>query len=245
MNIFLDVGGHEGQTLQEVLRPAYRFDVIHCFEPQRECYELLKRKFGAYLGGRLVLHNFGLADFDGEKELYGEGIGASLFPDKRDVDNREIQKCRFVRASSFFCEHINAGNLVVMKLNCEGGEVLILRDLIQSAKIHLLSNVMIDFDIRKVPSKKHEQGNIINELNEAGFKNYINEKETMIGITHQASIRFWLSNLDNAEEFMNLTPEQRTMRWLPFGLRRFLQKKHRKLHKIILGDKRPDYYTGG
>ncbi len=242
MKIFLDVGGHTGQSLEEVLKPVYRFDVIHCFEPQPECYEIIKKKFRSHLGGRLIVHNFGLADFNGEKDLYGEGIGASLFADKRDVDSEKYQKCRFVSAAEFFEEHTNNNDIVVMKLNCEGGEVLILRDLIRNGKIHFLTNVMIDFDIRKVPSRKHEQGKILIELDEVGFKNYSLEKKTMIGITHQRSISWWLSNLKNAGAFMDLTMGQKVLRILPFRMRFFIQKMRRKFNK--LSGRRPAYYDG-
>ena len=131
MKIFLDVGGHLGETLDEVLKPNYRFDIIHCFEPQVECYEMLKNKYQDWV----ELHNFGLADFDDMRGLYGEGMGASLFADKQDIDDSQRAKCRFVRASSFIKEHVKQDDLAVMKLNCEGGEVLILRDLIQGASI--------------------------------------------------------------------------------------------------------------
>ena len=227
MNVFLDVGGHVGQSLEEVLKPIYRFDVIHCFEPQLSCYEMLEKNFMPAHGGRLVLHNYGLADFDGEKNLYGDRgeAGVSMFSDKRDVDENFIQKCQFSSASRFFDENITKKDMVIMKLNCEGGELLILRDLIRSGNINLLTNVMIDFDIRKIPSKKHEQENIINELKNAGFKNHILHNRVMVGKTHQDRLRFWLSSLDNAPEFTDLTNKEKLMRILPFGIRRFIHKR--------------------
>ena len=69
--IFLDVGGNIGQTLDIVLKSSYQFDVVHCFEPQKECFDILQNKFRNYLDGRLVLHNFGLADEDNECLLFG------------------------------------------------------------------------------------------------------------------------------------------------------------------------------
>lgn len=248
MNIFLDVGGHEGQSLKEVLKPDYRFDVIHCFEPQAECYKTIKRNFQAYLGSKLVLHNFGLADFDGKQNLYGEGVGASIFADKHDINANQVQTCRFVSASSFFNKHINKDALVVMKLNCEGGEVLILRDLINSGHIHSLRNVMIDFDIRKVPSKTHYQEAIINKLNEVGFNSYSLHTEFMVGITHQKSIRWWLVNVENSKEFMTLTLWEKLITGLPPKFRCFLKKVRRKLYRkynhILKRPSFPNYEWG-
>lgn len=230
--IFLDVGGHRGETLEEVLRPAYRFDAVHCFEPQEECCAHIRREFGAHIdSGRLFVHAFGLADFDGEQTLFGEGMGASIFSDKDGVDNSLAARCRFVRAGAFFNEHIRARDVAVMKLNCEGGEVLILRDLINSGGLRLLDNVMIDFDIRKVPSRRHEAKQVIAQMAAAGFKNYTTERRSMVGYTHQDRIRFWLSNLSRSEDFMELTPSQKRMRMLPFWLRHIMQRIRRKMQK--------------
>jgi len=33
MRIFLDVGGHHGETLDVALDPRWGFDKIYCFEP--------------------------------------------------------------------------------------------------------------------------------------------------------------------------------------------------------------------
>ena len=232
MKIFLDVGGNVGQTLNEVLNPPYRFDIVHCFEPQAECYAEIKRKFCFYPDEHLVLHNFGLADFDGEKNLYGIGIGASLFIDKDDIDSSQSQKCRFVRASTFFDEHINTGDLVVMKLNCEGGELLILRDLIQSGHIHLLSTALIHFDIRKIPSQQQEQENIVSALKAIGFSDYVTGKQVRYG--RGSTISAWLSTSPDADEIMQVTVWQKIARCFPIAMRCFIRVKLHKIRKSFL-----------
>ena len=97
--IFLDVGGHRGQTLEVVLSSKCQFDLVHCFEPIPELYEHIKTTFSADIStGKLLVHNFGLANFTDERKLYGtgqqahfgDGIGASLFADKCDIDNRHF-----------------------------------------------------------------------------------------------------------------------------------------------------------
>ena len=43
MKIFLDIGSHIGQTLQEVTKEKYAFDKIVCFEPSSFCLDKLKK----------------------------------------------------------------------------------------------------------------------------------------------------------------------------------------------------------
>lgn len=232
MKIFLDVGGNVGQSVAEILRPIYRFDVIHSFEPQRICYQEMKGRFSSDLGEKVVLHNFGLADFNGERNLFGSGEGASMFVDKRDIDNRQIAMCRFVRASKFIAENINDGDYVVMKINCEGGELPVVRDLIQSQKIHKLQAMFIDFDIRKIPSLADQQSQLISELNSAGFFGYRTQYDLRRWyFTTSERTNHWLSTVDGAESIMTLTAWQKFARRLPFHLRQHLQRRIRDVRK--------------
>ena len=233
--IFLDVGGHFGETLDEILRPAWRFDVVHCFEPQAKCYAYLKNKFfGQVADGKLVLHKYGLANFNGKRNLFGGAsstIGASLFADKNDIDASETEKCEFVRVSDFVQKYIAHDDLAIMKLNCEGGEVLILRNLMESSSIHAFSSIFIDFDIRKIPSQKGEESNLIAEMERCNFKNYVLAHEVSRIKTYSFSRRrmvsrnftgygfpriyIWLVLLNQAQRIRHLTLADKMLRCLP------------------------------
>jgi len=161
MNIFIDVGGHHGETLDELFSLPHRFDVMHRLEPQTRRFSCLENKCaGQITAGKLVLHNHGLADFGGESVLYGGenfSYDASLFSDKVDIAGSQTEKCKFVKASTFVKDAAQGGGIAVMKLNCEGGEALILRDLMQYGAIHLLNSICVDFDIRKIPLQSDEE----------------------------------------------------------------------------------------
>lgn len=187
MKVFLDVGGHRGETLATVFSPKFHFDMVHCFEPMPAYADFIKKKFRHQIAdGKLEVHNFGLADFSGTQKLYGvdtsrkncfaDGLGASLFADKKDIDNSHVLECEFVKASDFFRQHINADDYVFLKMNCEGGEVLILRDLIASKLIHTVNFAYIDFDIVKIPSQHHCRDEILAELKAVGFDNFATNK---------------------------------------------------------------------
>jgi len=47
MNIFIDVGGHHGETLDELFGLPHRFDVVHCLEPQARSFSVLESKLDA------------------------------------------------------------------------------------------------------------------------------------------------------------------------------------------------------
>ncbi|AMO54699.1 hypothetical protein GZ77_24150 [Endozoicomonas montiporae] len=230
---FLDVGGHKGETLEEVLKPKYLFDEVHCFEPIAECCDYIREKFSPYIeSGKLFVQQFGLADFDGEQLLYGDKEGgASLFSDKVDIDTSLTASCTFINASTFIEEHVSDGDLTIMKLNCEGGEALILKSLLDSGSINKLSNIMVDFDIRKIPSRSRDENELVQKMTDIGYKSYTTPKDSMIGLTHQDRINFWLSNLPFAEQFMQVSTDQKLLSLLPFSLRRKIQKTKKRHQK--------------
>lgn len=191
--IFLDVGAHEGQTLEEVIDPVYGFSRILAFEPMPRQFSVLKsREWPA----TVELLNFGLSDHDGVATLYGQndGMEASIYPTKKDVD-ASVKTDVSLRRASTFVDELPDGT-IVMKLNCEGAEVPILLDLISTGMIWKLAEIMIDFDIRKVEGFEGEERTIRSKLSEIGFDRFSLCEEVMVGPTHQERIRNWLLGID-------------------------------------------------
>jgi len=255
MNIFIDVGGNVGQTLDELFNLPHRFDVVHCLEPQTRCFPVLENRFSEQIAaGKLILHNFGLADFDGESVLYGgESFsgGASLFSDKIDIDGAQAEKCRFVKASSFVERVVRKNDFAVMKLNCEGGEALIMRDLMRDGLIHSLNSIYVDFDIRKIPSQAAEEEKIIAEMRALCYENYVTWREmTAVGTwsfskhrkIHRTiagygfpRIKVWLSQIENAEKVLDLGVMGRVVRHLPKSVWGRMYRARRVFRKRFLG----------
>ena len=193
--IFLDVGAHEGHTLEEVTTSKYRFDKIYAFEPMMKQYKILVDRFSSVKN--LEMFNYGLADKTGVRYIYGTNadLGASIYQQKRDLDDRTVAtECRFVEASQFFKEYIDPKDIVVVKLNCEGSEIIILNNLIDTGEINKINNVMIDFDVRKVDGMEHEEPKLLHRFEEMGFKNYCLCDNVMVGRTHQDRIANWLDH---------------------------------------------------
>lgn len=192
--VFLDVGGHLGQTLEEVLKPLYRFDEIYCFEPFPPCTEILQDQFN---DPRLQIKGYGLSNVTGPLTFYSHGTGHMGATTKVDPENRMeiVTECQFVRASEFFADRISADDLVIMKLNCEGSECDIMNDLIDSGEIAKVDNVMIDFDVRKFPNHTHEEPALMARMAEIGFGNFSLCEKVMRGRSHQKRIANWLRSL--------------------------------------------------
>lgn len=184
MSVLLDIGAHDGQTLQAV---TSLFDRIYAFEPMPAQFSHLVEQYDNY--PNVTLCNFGLADSTGERKVYGtnESMEASLYPDKFDADESVVTVCEFRKASDVFAD-LPYG--LTVKLNCEGAEVEIFNDLIDSGQIWKIANVLVDFDVRKIPGMEHLEAQTLARLKAIGFDRYCSWPP---GETHQDRIRAWLS----------------------------------------------------
>ena len=195
MKIFLDVGAHEGETLNAVRDPKYGFDRIYCFEPASVCWSALE----SVRDDRVDVCRFGLWNQTSSHALYDVGsLGASLYAEKFG-DARAEETAQFVRATHWFAEHVQHGDEVYLKLNCEGAECDIVEDLLASGQFARVRSAMIDPDIRKIPPLAHREQELRERLAAAGLTNYFMEEDVMVGPTHRARIQNWL-RLAGAED---------------------------------------------
>lgn len=193
MKIFLDVGAHKGETAQIALEDAYGFDKIYCFEPVAESC----KKIRSLRSKKIEVNEFGLWNKTQEIELYSppgkDFHSASVY--KERFQNSVKQKVKMVRSSEWFSQNINKHDEVFLKLNCEGSEYVILADLIASNEIKKIDVLMVDFDVRKIPSQKHLMEEMKNKLNKLNISKifYIDEFNLKHG-THSHFTRYWLNN---------------------------------------------------
>ena len=157
MKIFLDVGAHKGQTVKIVQESRYNFDKIICFEPSKECIPYIE----AIDDTRIIINQFGLWKKTKKSNLIMSGdVGASIFKDKTDIEQINIEEIQLVKVSDWIKENIKSDDIVIMKINCEGSECDILDDLINSGHIYDLYNIMVHFDVRKIPSQRGREWEI-------------------------------------------------------------------------------------
>jgi len=198
--VFVDVGVHRGQTLDEVLSPLWAFDHVYGCEPDPEALADLRTRYGADIAsGRLTLVPAALSSTTGKAHLYGsnDGGGATLFEGKTNIDAAVVRTIDTLRASEFV-HQLPTDALVLMKLNCEGAECDILADLIDSGEIHRIGRLVVDFDIRKVRGRRGDARRTIHRLQQAGFDRYHLAENVLVGKTHQERVRNWLSHIPEA-----------------------------------------------
>ena len=86
MRIFIDVGGHYGETLGFALDPRWGFDRVYSIEPRAACVAVLR----SYSDRRLRGEPIALSDHNGTAELQGAGLrGGSLYAGKRVIERNE------------------------------------------------------------------------------------------------------------------------------------------------------------
>ena len=193
--IFVDVGGHSGQTLDEVTRPKYQFRTIFCLEPMPRQFTHIQRAFRAFPA--VQAFDYGLGDHTGMETIYGtnDRCEASIYPQKTDVGEMHVTTCTIVEASNWLDRNTDDGDTVIMKINAEGSEIPIMNNLIDTGMVWRLANVMLDFDIRRVPGMEHTEGQLMGRMAEIGFDRFSLCDNVMVGNTHQRRIRNWLSTI--------------------------------------------------
>lgn len=188
MKIFLDVGAHIGETLEVAIDAKYAFDKIVCFEPVPENIE----KLSSFQDERIVVCDYGLWNETCLKDIFDpKSMGASLFRDKfrHGVGSSPI---KLVRASAWFEKNLRIEDEVYFKLNCEGSEVAILDDLINSGEYRKIDTLMVDFDVRKIPSQKHLMNEMKEKLKKLSIPKIFYADEIYSGENHNDFTRGWL-----------------------------------------------------
>lgn len=200
MKMFVDVGSNRGQTIRSILEPTHGFDRIFCkygfdriygFEPVPELHQVLVEQ---YRDPRFTFYAAGLWKETCEKAIYSPGTeSGSIFADKTNVDPENSLVCRFVRASHWFQDHVGQTDQVYVKLNCEGSEVDIIEDLLDSNEYRKITSLAVAFDVRKVPSQSDRERQIKLRLREVGFSNFV-DLDLLHGRSRREKIETWLSD---------------------------------------------------
>lgn len=167
--IFIDIGAHPSWTVDAALLPEFKIDKLYCFDPSPQHHILLKEKYKNDL--RVSIIDAGMWSSECEMPLYDEGsIGASVFNDFINAFPNGLKvNCKFVCASEWFMNNIPDNTFVILKMNCEASECEILNNLMDTGQYKKITVALVDFDVRKCPSQKHRQSQILKRAKQIGF----------------------------------------------------------------------------
>jgi FkbM family methyltransferase len=194
MNVFLDVGGHLGQSIGVALDGTWAFDLVHSFEPDADCVRGIEEKFATDIAaGRLVIHRAALGGQDGEITLLGDNsIGGATTVRGQLRDESRAQKAPLIDAKRFV-ETLPKDARIYIKLNCEGAEVEILNRLCDLADISNIAAIVADFDVVKRGGGYWEKRRTLKKCAARGLPVVLAET-VMVGKSHAARLSNWFAH---------------------------------------------------
>ena len=231
--LFLDVGGHYGESAAVALGRDLAFDAVHTFEPDPQCIARMQRDFASAIdAGRLILHPVALGGEDGEITLFGDnaGGGASVVAGMLRDGKRAIRVAK-IDVARFLDTHATENDAVFVKLNCEGGEVEILERLHQSARIGAVRSIMADFDIVKSSGGYFHKRRILRLYRSKAIPLALSEV-VMVGRTHAERIKNWLAYFP---EVWSAAPTPPRRQLLKRRLRYWIKDMRSALHGSKIG----------
>lgn len=169
MKIFVDCGANRGQSVEKFreLFPDHEEYVIYCFEPHAELalnIDISPNEGEVF--AEAVDTRYGYADFYRGPST----LGSTLFPDKITGDIAKIPTpVRSCNLPKFIREIPEVDDFVVLKLNVEGSEYPILREMLDTGIIPRINRLFVRWHYMKIPSiSEVVHHRLIKDLKKAG-----------------------------------------------------------------------------
>ncbi|MFW5469844.1 FkbM family methyltransferase [Knoellia sp. CPCC 206435] len=184
--VFIDVGAHVGETVEEAVRPRWQFDRVFAFEPVARNVEVLR----SIPSHSLTVVDAGWWKEDALMDVHDPGdIGASVHAAK--ARTATVERCRFVDAAEWMAENTRAGDEIWLKLNCEGAECDIIDALDAARLLDRVSHLLVHFDVEKIPGMAPRAEQARATLRSNGVE-FLEADQIMYGRSHQAKTANWI-----------------------------------------------------
>ena len=185
-NVFIDVGAHRGEALEEALRPVYILDKFLVVEPSSTAFQKLNK----FRDSRLTLFKFAVSNLNSKVTLYSAGsVGGAIYADK-DRHWPETEIVPAVKFSEFLENNTKASDSLYIKINVEGSELDLLRELLLVKDRKILS-ILLSIDLVKVPSLQKYETEFYNMLS-----NYLYPIRVRSEKKVNVAVRNWLVSVD-------------------------------------------------
>lgn len=168
--IFIDCGGNDGCSARKFRQE---------FDPDGEYYIVsfeANKKYKDYYNNleEHELHNKAVWVYDGYIDFYldqKKGYGSSLIKEKKtgNLDRENPDRVECVRLSTFIEDKAKDYDEIVLKLDIEGAEYAVLKDMLEAGSINKVSKLMIDWHYEKVNVPEEEHILLLKKLKNTGI----------------------------------------------------------------------------
>jgi FkbM family methyltransferase len=149
--LVIDVGGYNGDYAQKVLEMGASSVLI--FEPNPKSYHRCCLRFKE--NPKVTVKRIALGDKNEKKKLYLKGISSSLSKDLAGSKSYTIVNLKKASEIAVFKKEN------YLKLNCEGSEFMIIKDLHKNKLLKNCREILVQF--HRLIGKKWEMRNILQE----------------------------------------------------------------------------------
>ncbi|MGG7565467.1 FkbM family methyltransferase [Rhodovulum sp. DZ06] len=199
--VFIDIGAHDGATARAVFAAPFAFDRVISAEPDPAMVAHLSGQFADRIAaGTYAVAPVALAESRGRMTLYGDnrGGGASLLAAKAQQGEARGVEVETLGWDDFLSAWDLRGAELYVKINCEGGEIGILRSIIAHDRGEIRS-LVVDYDIIKTPWGGWKKWASMRALRRAGLAYELSE-EVFVKRGRRPHIVNWLSALPEFQD---------------------------------------------
>ena len=166
--LIIDVGGFKGSYTDELLINFPKSDIT-IFEPSFINYSYLLNKYEN--NKQVKIENYALSDFSGKAKLYSNNESDTLATlNKRIEKNRgrnfsREEEIEVIRFSNYWNDVLNNRNIDLLKLDIEGSEIKVIKDL--ESKLNNIYLIQFEFGESNIGSRTFFKDfwDILNENN--------------------------------------------------------------------------------
>jgi FkbM family methyltransferase len=172
MNVIIDCGSNYGQGLNSIKQNySIKFDQIHMFEPNINCFEILRENFSEN-----ILHNKAVYNQNLIKRLnveyctyFNKNVGGStnilesdferpFYLDDSRIHNEPSVNSPLVECidlSEYIVNNFKKNDFIVLKLDIEGAEFEVLDKMISDESLNYINEIYVEWHhrMRKTPQK--------------------------------------------------------------------------------------------
>ena len=174
INVFVDGGGNDCNTINKYLKKFHNFDKIYVFEPNPFFHDSYRNSNFILVKKAIWTSNCQLPFYVSKDDRQ---IASSLLEDKLCKVNSEIKyffhdetiQVECVDFGEWIKEHIQPHHNLTLKLDIEGAEYDVLWKMIHDGTIKYIQNLFVEFHLETVISKQSIHSKLIKALTDCGL----------------------------------------------------------------------------